>query len=216
MILHAHSRRKSITDERADGPREEFHAGSVIDKTEGCMIAGHVTVKKVPGNFHITGHSVEGFSFVPEKINVTHSISHLSFGSQQARSYKQRLLLQMAQQQNDDADQLSGLTFISSEANTTHEHYLKVVSNELRTKSETVQTYQYSVNSHFYQHPDHISEARFTYDLSPMSIVVEEKTVPLYHFLTSVCAIIGGVFTVIGFGDSILYHASNRAFSKID
>jgi len=154
MILHMHSEQ-----EKGNAvPRAQFHQDSVVSSTEGCMIAGHVTVKKVPGNFHITGHSVEGFSFVPEKINVTHSISHLSFGSQRDRSYKQRLLLQMAQQQNDDPDQLSGLTFISSKPNTTHEHYLKVVSNELRTQSETVQTYQYSVNSHFYQHPDHISE----------------------------------------------------------
>merc|ERR1712037_422140 len=80
-------------------PRSQFHQDSVVSSTEGCMIAGYVTVKKVPGNFHITGHSVKGFSFVPEKINVTHSISHLSFGSQRDRSYKQRLLLQMAQQQ---------------------------------------------------------------------------------------------------------------------
>ena len=101
--------------------------------------------------------------------------------------------------------------------------------NSSHTHAHASKPHRYSVNSHFYQHPEHISEvmlvwpnfvidrskvgrntyrsmplalnlkhmtqARFTYDLSPMSIVIEEKTVPLYHFLTSVCAIIGGYET---------------------
>jgi hypothetical protein len=37
------------------------------------------------------------------------------------------------------------------------------------------------------------------YDFSPFMVEVEESSMPFSHFLTSVCAIIGGVFTVLLF-----------------
>jgi hypothetical protein len=38
-------------------------------------------------------------------------------------------------------------------------------------------------------------------------VVVREEVKHWYHFLTTTCAIIGGVFTVAGILDSILYQA---------
>lgn len=32
--------------------------------------------------------------------------------------------------------------------------------------------------------------------MSPMMVVISSKTTPLYHFLTNICALIGGLFTV--------------------
>ena len=42
----------------------------------------------------------------------------------------------------------------------------------------------------------HAPAVDFKYDLSPISIIASQKSMPTYHFLTSTCAIIGGVFTV--------------------
>ena len=53
----------------------------------------------------------------------------------------------------------------------------------------------------------------FQYDLSPISIVVQQTRMPAYQFLTSSCAIIGGVFTVFGMVVTIL-DTSGEAFSK--
>ena len=50
--------------------------------------------------------------------------------------------------------------------------------------------------------------AKFDYDLSPMQVVVSQKSKEVYHFLTSLCAIVGGVFTVAGIFDSGFYQAS--------
>ena len=44
---------------------------------------------------------------------------------------------------------------------------------------------------------DHAS-TKFTYKMSPIQIVVTEQPKQLYRFLTAVCAVIGGVFTVAG------------------
>ena len=41
-------------------------------------------------------------------------------------------------------------------------------------------------------------QARFAYDLSPMSVHIKNKGKRWYEFITSICAIIGGTFTVLG------------------
>jgi len=43
------------------------------------------------------------------------------------------------------------------------------------------------------------------YEFTPFMVQKIEKQEPLSHFLTSVCAIIGGVFTVAGMADAALY-----------
>ena len=49
---------------------------------------------------------------------------------------------------------------------------------------------------------------KFTYHISPMSVVVTESRMPFYHFLTNVCAIIGGMYTIFSLLDSIVYQGS--------
>ncbi len=61
---------------------------------------------------------------------------------------------------------------------------------------------------------DHVA-AKFTYHLSPIQIIVSERAKPLYHFLTAICAVIGGVFTVAGIVDSGV-HEVNKIRKKID
>lgn len=70
--------------------------------------------------------------------------------------------------------------------------------------------YEYTVHSHMYD-TDQPPAAKFSYDLSPVQIVVKEMPRPWYHFLTTLCAIIGGVFTVLGIIDNLLYQTINVA-----
>ena len=88
-----------------------------------------------------------------------------------------------------------------------HEHYLKVVGAQFDLVGEPapVHTYKHSVNSHMFVDNTTVPAAAFTYDLSPLSVVTTERYTPLYKFVTSLCAIVGGVFTVLGLLDSIVY-----------
>lgn len=54
------------------------------------------------------------------------------------------------------------------------------------------------------------------YDLSPMMVQLTEHRRSLTHFLTGVCAIVGGVFTVAGMLDGMLYHSTRALKKKID
>lgn len=48
----------------------------------------------------------------------------------------------------------------------------------------------------------------FFYDISPIKVVVREAQKPFLHFLTQLCAIIGGVFTVAGIVDAVIHKGS--------
>ena len=50
---------------------------------------------------------------------------------------------------------------------------------------------------------------RFKYDINPISVKYHPQPKPLYSFLTSVCAIIGGVASIACIIDSLIFTASN-------
>jgi len=54
------------------------------------------------------------------------------------------------------------------------------------------------------------------YELSPMLVQYTEKRRSFMHFLTGVCAIIGGIFTVAGLIDSMIYHSAKALKKKIE
>lgn len=68
---------------------------------------------------------------------------------------------------------------------------------------------------HFYRAPA-AAGVFFMYDLSPMMVQMTEHRRSLTHFLTGVCAIVGGVFTVAGMLDGMLYHSTRALQKKID
>ncbi|CAI7804276.1 unnamed protein product [Closterium sp. NIES-54] len=74
--------------------------------------------------------------------------------------------------------------------------------------------FDFTVHSHTLERPDDLPAARFHYLLSPMQVVLTETRPSLAAFLTNLCAIIGGVFTVAGIVDGML-HGAVRVAKKI-
>lgn len=52
------------------------------------------------------------------------------------------------------------------------------------------------------------------YEINPIQVRVAEARTSVLHFLTNVCAIVGGVFTVSGLVDSFLYHGQRVLLRK--
>ena len=85
-------------------------------------------------------------------------------------------------------------------------HYIKVVSTHLDVGGKIVTGYQFLEQSQIvYYDQVNVPEARFSYDLSPVSVVVTKEGRRWYDYLTSLCAIIGGTFTTLGLIDATLY-----------
>ncbi|OIW03148.1 hypothetical protein TanjilG_11785 [Lupinus angustifolius] len=183
----------------------------------GCRIEGHVRVKKVPGNLIISARS-DAHSFDVSQMNMSHVIHHLSFGrkvSPRVMSDAKRLIPYIG----SSHDRLNGRSFINTRdvgANVTLEHYLQIVKTEVITGNDyqLVEEYEYTAHSNVVQSL-HIPVAKFRLELSPMQVLITENQKSFSHFITNVCAIIGGVFTVAGILDSIL-HNTVRLIKKVE
>ncbi|KAJ0402025.1 hypothetical protein ATCC90586_010282 [Pythium insidiosum] len=180
---------------------------------EGCRLYGFLDVKRVPGNFHVhLAHAA--YSMDSALVNASHTVNELWFGEHLTPAAMARL------PRSDKlalyTHRLDGQSFTAQRPNHTYVHYIKVVTNSFvsRQRAEPpVQLYKYTAHSNEYLEPDDLPSIMFRYDLSPMSVRVTETSVPFYHFVTNACAIIGGVFTVIGIVDQVI-HQTVRAMNK--
>jgi len=193
-------------------------SGSLKHGPEGCRIAGHLNVRKVPGTLKLLLHTTE-HDHDAHLINSSHVVDSLWFGEPLSRA--QRLQLPAADQLellSPTSHRLDGLPFISAESGHSHVHYLKVVTKVIKHQSSRVHdtlAYKYTVHSNRYEEPNNGEPLiEFKYDLSPISIVVQQERVPAYKFITSSCAIIGGVFTVIGLLENVVHHTASALSKK--
>lgn len=177
-----------------DKPKPPPVPADPVGESEGCMITGHLSVKRVPGSVVITAHS-EWHNFDENAIDVSHTVNHFSFGT----------LAHMAPRLLSHMSALDGSTMdAKSKQRVTHHHYLKVVETVFAGYG-TMSTYQFTKHSHSYVATSGVAEAKFQFDLDPMVVRVGEDRTPFYKFITSLCAIIGGTFTVIKMLDGVLY-----------
>jgi len=86
-----------------------------------------------------------------------------------------------------------------------------------RGQAATIEAYEYTVHSHAYEQADGtLPRAKFAFSPSPMLVFVkEEARYGAYHFVTTVSALIGGVFTVASIADSAT-HAATRLLKKVE
>jgi hypothetical protein len=63
---------------------------------------------------------------------------------------------------------------------------------------------------------DSLSGLFMSYEISPMVVRYVETKKSITHFLTSVCAIVGGIFTVAGLLDAFIYNAEKTWRRKVD
>eukprot|EP00298_Acanthocystis_sp_HF-20_P021255 c27496_g1_i1.p1 GENE.c27496_g1_i1~~c27496_g1_i1.p1 ORF type:complete len:486 (+),score=167.05 c27496_g1_i1:45-1502(+) len=174
---------------------------------EGCMISGHILVDRAPGNFHIEAKS-GNHSFNSDSLNTTHFVSSLTFGEIISKDQLRRLHKSII----PFMDTLNNTFFTSETYGTTREHNLKIVhttNHDFHGKISS--TYQFTATSTEYV--EHPPSAKFSFDFSPIQVIVKQYRNPLSSFVISLCAIIGGVFTMIGIFDSAVYHTL-KIFSK--
>lgn len=173
---------------------------------EGCAIEGFLEVSKVAGNFHFApgrsftqmgGHVHDMALFDPSAFNMSHYIRKLSFGS----DYPGII---------NPLDGVSQSPPSSSKGAAMYQYFVKVVPTVYQYLNGTnIFTNQYAVTDHYREvaidGSNGVPGVFFMYDLSPIMVNFVEKTRSLSHFLTGVCAIVGGVFTVAGLLDRLIF-----------
>mmetsp|Transcript_6659 Transcript_6659/g.14485 ORF Transcript_6659/g.14485 Transcript_6659/m.14485 type:complete len:497 (-) Transcript_6659:207-1697(-) len=205
--------------------RTKPFAGDSRPEHPGCQVSGHLMVNRVPGNFHIEAKS-KNHNLNAAMTNLTHRVNHLSFGEPITALQKHmentpfmRKVKRVLKQVPDEHKQFNPMdmkVYPTSKFHQAYHHYIKVVSTHLNMGSSTradpsndvnsITVYQMLEQSQivFYDEVN-VPEARFSYDMSPMSVVVQKEGRKWYDYLTSLCAIIGGTFTTLGLIDATLY-----------
>ncbi|XP_006875766.1 PREDICTED: endoplasmic reticulum-Golgi intermediate compartment protein 3 isoform X1 [Chrysochloris asiatica] len=200
--------------------REGFSQKMQEQKNEGCQVYGFLEVNKVAGNFHFAPgksfqqshvhvHAVEIHdlqSFGLDNINMTHYIRHLSFGEDYPGI----------------VNPLDRTNVTAPQASMMFQYFVKVVPTVyMKVDGQVLRTNQFSVTRHEkvangLMGDQGLPGVFVLYELSPMMVKLTEKHRSFTHFLTGVCAIIGGMFTVAGLIDSLIYHSARAIQKKID
>lgn len=137
---------------------------------------------------------------------MTHHIKHLSFG----RDYPGLV------------NPLDGTRVEAMQSSMMFQYFVKIVPTVyVQIDGEVLRTNQFSVTRHEKIANGLIGDQGLPgvfvlYELSPMMVKLTEKHRSFTHFLTGVCAIIGGVFTVAGLIDSLIYHSTRAIQKKIE
>ncbi|CAK9876341.1 unnamed protein product [Sphagnum jensenii] len=193
--------------------REGFLQKIKEEDGEGCNVYGHLEVNKVAGNFHFApGNSFQQLNmfffdfleFQVDSFNVSHKINELSFGAHFPGVM----------------NPLDGVVNIQESAHGMYQYFIKVVPTLYTDiRGHKIATNQFSVTEHFVRGGSgsrYIPGVFFIYDLSPIKVKFVEERVSFLHFLTNVCAIMGGVFTVSGIIDSFIYHGHRAIKKKVE
>jgi len=188
-------------------------------KHPGCQLSGHLLLDRVPGNFHILARS-KHHDLAPHLTNVSHQVNSLTIGD----PYTTRVVSELAGTKGIPVDvskklsPMNGNVYTTQNLHESYHHYLKVVSTRVPEKITHVnrldgaKAYQIIPSSQlaFYEE-DTVPEAKFVYDLSPISVTYRSSSRRWYEYVTSLFAIIGGVFTMVGIIESTIHATVSKA-----
>ena len=109
---------------------------------------------------------------------------------------------QVSETVKDKMTPMDGNVYPTFNRHESYHHYLKLVATQIegfKIGKRELRVYQILENSQLalYRN-DMIPEAKFIYDLSPISVSFRTDYRRWYEYCTSIMAIIGGVFTVVG------------------
>ncbi|CAO3650592.1 unnamed protein product [Cunninghamella blakesleeana] len=193
---------------------------------EGCNLNGHLMINKVRGNFHIApgqafatnnlhlhdvqtylGGGPDGHAF-----DLSHTINLLKFGPLNTEHVPESALTLTTP--------LSGTVKQSTETRSVFQYFLKIVSTEIiPLKGNPVYTNQYSYTNEEQIIPptsNALPGVFFMLDISPMQIIYREIHPSLTSLITGLIGIAGGIYTIGGLIDRVMYRAERSFKRKVE
>jgi endoplasmic reticulum-Golgi intermediate compartment protein 3 len=227
---------KAISGEKSEQCKRDALLSPEISKegrNEGCVLEGTMKVNKVAGNFHIalgTTRSVDGrlvHAFNVKEMqhfNTSHRIDRVSFGQN------------FVSQSNPLSGKVRTVDYHNADTGV-FQYYIKVVPTNFQMFGLTYRSAEYSFTEKFVpigeghddeedknQEEDHLRRnghknphvikalpgVFFIYDISPFQIHRTMESMSFTEYFARLCAIVGGVYTVSGFVDSLICSVGGR------
>ncbi|XP_052225119.1 endoplasmic reticulum-Golgi intermediate compartment protein 1-like [Dreissena polymorpha] len=189
----------------------------------GCRMETHFLINKVPGNFHVSTHSAKSQPTAGDMRHVVHKLRFgmdLEAGKDVKGSFNPMESLDKAggngKEVRGSFNPMESLDKAGGNAQATHDYIVRVVPSVYVSMNGNKRfPYQYTYSYREKLIANKNPAVWFKYQLSPITVQYREMRKPLYHFLTTVCAIIGGTFTVAGILDSCIFTA-HEIIKKIE
>merc|ERR1712032_1342584 len=192
--------------------RRHLHTGATFHEmfSEGCRLSGHIDAARVPGTLHFQAVHSRDKTLNLAFTNVSHTVHHFSFGE-----LPRRLAFGLPAEYKRHVNPLDGRTFVVDKFHQAPNHFIKVVHTRFESSNirSYQQTHQWSVRT---LQRKVIPQAKFSYDLSPVEVVIRKGERRWYDFLTSVLAIVGGAFTVMSMTSGVVNVAKTQFKGSIN
>jgi len=189
-----------------------------LEKEEGCYVNGFIPITKVKGDFHISFHNyADLYSFISverrdlfDKFFMNHKLLYLNFGEINSNDpILKKFYFEEIRNNNEDSNNLISFNnprnlpnYINEKKKQNYDYFVKLIPHifidKIGEKKEKI-GYEYSMTSRarvFNPSSNEMPIVIINYDFSPitMKFILESKS--FLHFLTQICAIIGGVFVM--------------------
>jgi hypothetical protein len=169
-----------ILAKHLDTPRNA--AGGSNENGEGCQVAGTFDIDKVPGHFVLSAPRLQG-----RKPPTDFTVHELWFGTTRisTKDIPENL-----------ANSLGGFRGEGESPGMLYQFFINIVPTSFE---DNRLGFEYTW-THSHVHAEIPPGLYFHHVHSPLSVMYHKPRVTWSHFLTNLCAVAGGVFTVVGFG----------------
>jgi len=186
---------------KAEVAKRHLHSGATYHDifSEGCRVSGFVEVARVPGTVHFEAVHPKDKNLNLAYTNVSHHVHHFSFGEAPRRS-----IASLPQEYKNHVNPIDGKTFVADRFHMAPQHYIKVVHTRfesIRDIRSYQQTHQWRVRT---VERRVIPQAKFSFDLAPVEVVITKGERRWYDFVTSLFAIIGGTYSSIALAHGVV------------
>jgi hypothetical protein len=204
-----------VSEDNKGTPYDESLARVELrDTSPGCALKGSVRVKGLPGHLHVAAQrtvaNFEGrlmFAVEPSAaaaFNASHTIRRLSFGPAFP----------------GQVSPLDGTTSAPTARSAGYQYHLRVVPTVYEhLGGRATDSRQYSVSDFVQEYDAHAAPhvhpgLWLRYDFSPTMVRRVETRRSFLQFVTSLCAILGGVFALSGLVDQLVHRTIDGAKDK--
>nr|CCA26442.1 endoplasmic reticulumGolgi intermediate compartment protein putative [Albugo laibachii Nc14] len=191
-------------DQKEQCVREMTEEQRQAQAGEGCRLKGYMMVNRVAGNFHVglgrtfhrKGKLIHQFLPGQESVfNASFLLHSLSFGTPYANV----------------KNGLDGTQYITKKKGGVMKYFLKIVPTIYSDISSSVHSYQYShTKQEKYMNAmgqiSGLPGAYFMFEFSPFMVKIDSEQIPFTHFVIRIFAILGGMISIAGFVDSVIFH----------
>ena len=188
---------------------------------EGCGIAGYIEMSKTPGFIIISPKKQRQQYFMIKAINsnlsknfsLKHKFFYIMFGDNKIHEsvYKRFGYENMEDFNRKDLPdyKMSDMVYF--------DYFIKIIPHILYDESRGTKTltYQYSINHNErpLAHGTDVPMITLKFDLSDITIQVTLENKSFLHFMTHICAIVGGIYMIFSILNRILINLLDFGFS---